>query len=117
MGKVQIWNLNSALDKLNEFDNTAQFTKLDSERPLYSFEGHSAEGYALGWSPLANGALASGDNHRKIYTWQMSEGGKWHVNQRPLLGHTGAVEDIQVCHFKYIVRISLFSGPTLTNHC
>lgn len=96
MGKVQIWNLNNALTKLNEFDNTAQFVKLDSERPLHSFEGHSAEGYALGWSPLKQGALASGDNHKKIYTWQMSEGGKWHVNQRPLLGHSGAVEDIQV---------------------
>lgn len=76
-------------------DAATQFVKLDSERPLHSFDGHSSEGYALGWSPLKQGSLASGDNHKKIYTWQMSEGGKWHVNQRPLLGHTGAVEDVQ----------------------
>jgi ribosome assembly protein RRB1 len=76
-------------------EGDVRFRKLDSERPLHSFEGHSCEGFALGWSPLKTGSLASGDQHKKIYTWQMGEGGKWHINQRPFIGHTAAVEDIQ----------------------
>ncbi|KAI6188996.1 WD-REPEATS-REGION domain-containing protein [Aphelenchoides besseyi] len=95
LGKVQIWNLSSALEKLNELDEKTRNIKLDNEKPLYSFDGHNAEGFALGWSPLKAGTLASGDQHKKIFVWQMSEGGKWHVNQRPLSGHNGSVEDIQ----------------------
>jgi len=95
LGKVQIWNLNNALEKLNAMEGEARFIKLDSERPLHSFEGHSSEGFALGWSPLKVGSLASGDQHKKIFTWQMGEGGKWNINQRALTGHTAAVEDIQ----------------------
>jgi len=106
LGKVQIWNLNNALEKLNDLDESILQVKLDNEKPLYSFDGHSAEGFALGWSPLKQGSLASGDRHKKIFVWQMSEGGKWHVNQRPLTGHTDSVEDVQWSHTEETLLIS-----------
>lgn len=39
--------------------------------------------------------LATGDCKQDIHIWQPSESGKWHVDQRPLIGHTASVEDIQ----------------------
>ncbi|CAD5231540.1 unnamed protein product [Bursaphelenchus xylophilus] len=94
-GKVQIWNLNAALEKINALEDTKRMVKLENERPIFSFDGHSAEGFALDWSPLRPGALASGDQHKKIFLWSMGEGGQWSVNQRPLTGHNDSVEDIQ----------------------
>lgn len=39
--------------------------------------------------------LATGDCKRDIHIWQPSEGGVWRVDQRPLIGHTQSVEDLQ----------------------
>uniref|UniRef100_A0A915EGF5 Glutamate-rich WD repeat-containing protein 1 n=1 Tax=Ditylenchus dipsaci TaxID=166011 RepID=A0A915EGF5_9BILA len=95
-GKVQIWNLSAGLGKLSALDEKASASiKLTNEKPLFSFSGHSASGFALGWSSLKEGCLASGDLHRKIFHWQMAEAGKWVVDQRALVGHEGSVEDLE----------------------
>ncbi|VDM37682.1 unnamed protein product [Toxocara canis] len=93
LAKVQLWNLNGALKEINEMEGGSRSVKI-RERPLFSFVGHRAEGYALAWSPVELGSLASGDNSRNIHIWRMGEGGQWAVDQRPLTGHTGPVEDI-----------------------
>jgi hypothetical protein len=64
---VQIWNLNpfvAAVDKIN-LNSPSNWTKLE-EKPLFTFAGHSAEGFALAWNSLQTGTLASGDVHRKV---------------------------------------------------
>lgn len=52
--------------KLSEIEGPSKDIKLTNEKPLFSFMGHSAPGYAIAWSPLKNGTLASGDNHKKV---------------------------------------------------
>lgn len=115
-GKVQIWNLNNCWKVLEELDTfggdqngaaknrigggvrtgrQSYSKELPNERPLYSFPGHNCEGFALDWSSQVPGRLASGDNRKRIFVWNMGEGGVWNVDQRPFLGHTGSVEDIQ----------------------
>lgn len=32
---------------------------------------------------------------RRIHVWHMGEGGEWKVDQRPLVGHLGSIEDVQ----------------------
>lgn len=54
---------------------------------------HSTEGFALAWSPKAEGALASGDCRGKVHTWAMRGDASWAVS-RPLEGHKGSVEDV-----------------------
>lgn len=93
LAKVQLWNLNGALKEVSGMEGASRSVKL-RERPLFSFVGHRAEGYALAWSPIRLGSLASGDNNRNMHVWSMGEGGQWAVDQRPLTGHTGAIEDI-----------------------
>ncbi|GFR42565.1 hypothetical protein Agub_g3463 [Astrephomene gubernaculifera] len=62
-------------------------------KPLAS-HSHSSEGYALDWSRVKAGRLASGDNRQRIHVWEPAEGGKWAVGGAHT-GHEGAVEDIQ----------------------
>ena len=42
-----------------------------------------------------SGRLATGDCKKHIHLWNMGEGGTWNVDQRPFVGHTASVEDIQ----------------------
>jgi len=62
--------------------------------PALQVHSHSSEGYALDWSPVVQGQLASGDCRSKIHIWTPSPGGKWQVGAG-LKGHTASVEDIQ----------------------
>lgn len=55
---------------------------------------HSSEGWAVDWSRVKAGRLATGDCRHKIYVWEPTEGGKWQVGG-PHVGHEGSVEDIQ----------------------
>ncbi|GIL45981.1 hypothetical protein Vafri_3086 [Volvox africanus] len=62
-------------------------------KPLAT-HSHSAEGFALDWSPVRAGRLASGDNRHRIHVWEPAEGGRWAVGGAHQ-GHSGAVEDLQ----------------------
>ncbi len=41
------------------------------------------------------GCLLTGDCHKNIHMWVPQEGGSWNVDQRPFIGHTASVEDVQ----------------------
>ncbi|GIL71749.1 hypothetical protein Vretimale_817 [Volvox reticuliferus] len=62
-------------------------------KPLAT-HSHSTEGFALDWSPVRPGRLASGDNRHRIHVWEPAEGGRWAVGGAHQ-GHSGAVEDLQ----------------------
>ncbi|KAG2437786.1 hypothetical protein HXX76_005406 [Chlamydomonas incerta] len=62
-------------------------------KPL-AMHSHSSEGYALDWSAVRPGRLASGDCRHKIHVWEPSEGGRWAVGGAHT-GHEGSVEDLQ----------------------
>lgn len=59
------------------------------------YTGHTTEGFALDWSPTMNGTLATGDCRKNIHVWKPLPAGQWAVDQRPLVGHTNSVEDLQ----------------------
>ena len=91
-GKVQLWNLASALAAL---DKGERRKLIKGEKPLHTFAGHGVEGWGLDWSRCKEGRLASGDNRGRIHLWEMGEGGSWTVDALPLTGHKAAVEDLQ----------------------
>jgi ribosome assembly protein RRB1 len=63
---------------------------------MFTFRGHNSEGYALDWSPVVAGRLASGDGHGFIHIWNMgASSNAWQVDSTPYTGHTGSVEDLQ----------------------
>lgn len=41
------------------------------------------------------GRLLTGDCQKNIHLWTPTDSGSWHVDQRPFVGHTRSVEDLQ----------------------
>ena len=83
------------VDDKELLENYVKENKSASVQPLFSFNGHQQEGFALDWSPIDHLVLASGDCKKDIHIWKPSENGQWNVDQRPLIGHTASVEDLQ----------------------
>lgn len=71
------------------------------QRPDFTFKGHRTEGFALDWSPVVAGRLATGDCAGSMHVWSASATGsggglsEWKVDAVPYLGHSASVEDIQ----------------------
>lgn len=90
----------------NIFDLTATYQALLTRgpavaaptRPTFAFKGHREEGYAVDWSPVVPGRLATGDCASAIHLWNATGSAgaaSWTVESQPFLGHTGSVEDLQ----------------------
>ncbi|XP_069701491.1 glutamate-rich WD repeat-containing protein 1 [Periplaneta americana] len=95
LGRVHIWNLTEPLQAVDDKAAMARYKDAPQPTPLFSFAGHQSEGYGVDWCPTKSGMLATGDCKRNIHIWNPDEGGSWHVDQRPLVGHTDSVEDLQ----------------------
>ncbi|CAF0793822.1 unnamed protein product [Rotaria sordida] len=94
-GKVHIWDLSRLLHAVNDSSVMATYVRnQESPKPLFTFNGHMNEGFAMDWSPTVPGMLATGDCSKNIHIWKPNET-EWVVDQRPYVGHTSSVEDIQ----------------------
>ncbi|XP_058123680.1 glutamate-rich WD repeat-containing protein 1 [Anopheles ziemanni] len=98
MGKVHIYNINEQLAAVEDKHacRTYQDNKVgEAIKPDFTFSGHQKEGFAMDWCTTTRGMLATGDCRRDIHIWRPNDKGSWTVDQRPLIGHTDSVEDIQ----------------------
>lgn len=97
IGKVYIWDLTEPLTAVSNQKAMTEYTKNQSQiLPVFHFDGHQSEGYAVDWSVNNPGQLATGDCSNNIHIWSMeNENKSWIVDQRPFTGHTDSVEDIQ----------------------
>jgi len=94
-GQITIHDVTPHLQALN----TPGYTlPPNASKPLSTLRMHKTEGYALDWAPASqhpNGRLLSGDNAGQIFSTQRTEGGGWVTDNRPFIGHTDAVEELQ----------------------
>lgn len=67
-GNVSLHNVAPLLRSLDDEKNEEMVRVVDW-KPVADFTGHAREGFALAWSPLAEGVLASGDGDGKIHLW------------------------------------------------
>ena len=93
-GKVHVYNLSAPLATLHSPGSAPPANAEESREPLFTFSGHTDEGYALDWSPAKPGVLASGDCANKLHVWQPTEAGSWMVDTEAYVGHTASVEDV-----------------------
>ncbi len=91
-GKAYVFNLAAPLGTLH---SPGSMPAGASTAPLFTFGGHADEGFALDWSPVTSGVLATGDNKGTIHRWQPTDGGSWAVDPVPYTGHEGPVEDVE----------------------
>ncbi len=77
---VQVWDAGSQIRDLSAaHDAKAQRGKRLPQRPMH-MHAHSTEGYALDWSSVTEGRLASGDCRRGIHVWDPNGSGSWTVS-------------------------------------
>lgn len=87
-----------------------------NNKPVHSFLGHSQEGYALDWSHVTAGRLATGDCAGAVHIWNptgSSAAPTWAVDPAPYLGHKGSVEDLQWSPSEATVFASCSTDKTL----
>lgn len=94
-GKVHIYDLTASVRAVADQRSINTYTAQKVEpKPIFTFGGHLIEGFALDWSRLRHGSLASGDCKKNIHIWTM-RASDWNVDQHPLVGHENSVEDIK----------------------
>ena len=63
--------------------------------PFFTHQGHSTEGFALDWSLVQEGYLASGDNNGGVHLWKPRPEGVYEVTPTYTSESGVSVEDIQ----------------------
>lgn len=90
---VQVWDVGRCLRAI---ENPAAGAKVTTKQcRLQQFTGHQVEGFALDWSPVAQGRLLTGDCKKHIHLWNPGQAGQWQVDPTPYSSHTDSVEDLQ----------------------
>jgi ribosome assembly protein RRB1 len=107
-GQVNVYNVEHILNRFTASQGksaAAATTKADSNKPFFSYQGHPTEGYAMNWSPVQQGHLATGDCLGNIHLWTPRDGGgSYEVtpsydasnnNDNDNKDHNPSVEDLQ----------------------
>lgn len=94
-GAVHLWNMSAHSASIDAPTEVFEANNKPMASML-SFEGHGSEGFALDWSHVAAGRLASGCCGGKIFLYTVDPAGAVTVDAAPFNVHEGAsVEDIQ----------------------
>ncbi len=88
-GHVYLWDINQHVKALDT-PPTGQLSK----KPLKILEGHSTEGFGLGWSKAAPGRLITGDRNGISFLTEMTPDGSFVKQNSPYAGHKSSVEDV-----------------------
>jgi ribosome assembly protein RRB1 len=110
-GKVHMWDLQKQLAAL---DGPPPPGTSSTAPPIFTYEGHADEGFAMDWSAVAKGRFVSGDcsTGGNINLWQPRES-DWAVDPVPFQGHTDSVEDLQWSPTEENVFISCSADKTV----
>jgi len=77
-GTVNVYDVRGILDTFNRSagggDDGRGGGKFRRD-PFFVYQGHSTEGYAMDWSRVKTGQMATGDCDGNIHLWQMANGG------------------------------------------
>lgn len=93
--EVSIFDLKEAIQRV-DLKSAAKSNVISQKKysSLINRFKHKVEGYALDWSPLVKGLLASGSCDSTIYLYHSNES-EFIMDKQPLKGHKDSVEDLQ----------------------
>ena len=96
-GKVNLYDVQGLRERFeaSEGRGRAGGPPSSTNGPFFSYDGHSTEGFAIDWSRVTKGSLATGDNDGNIHLWSSHEdGSKYTVT--PSYETSGvSIEDLQ----------------------
>jgi len=91
-GRVHIWDISEAIQQLSSKGSSGRSWR---PTPVFTFEGHPEEGFAMAWSSRKAGHMITGDCRHHIYHWEPTGGSTWSIDKIPFKGHKDSVEDLQ----------------------
>lgn len=81
VGTVNLFNVESIRQRFSDHNNK-QAPLLDiPSKPFFSYSKHGFEGFAMDWSPVQQGHLATGDCNGSIHLWSPRPEGGYTVTQ------------------------------------
>jgi ribosome assembly protein RRB1 len=89
--QVSVWDFKRYIEAL---DTPPKQSLAKKPKPVFKFNGHPSEGFALDWSNKLPGRLATGDCKKNIYVWNPKDN-SWEVDMIPYVGHQDSVEDLK----------------------
>jgi ribosome assembly protein RRB1 len=79
VGKVNLYDIEELRNRFEISEGRGNNNKTSSipknNGPFFSYDGHSSEGFAIDWSDVTRGSLATGDNDGNIHLWTSNEDG------------------------------------------
>lgn len=90
-GNVFMWSLKEEVAELEKGNSCS--SNYNKKKPLFAYNQHEVEGFALAWNPHVIGRFLSGDNNGVIKQWAPREGG-WQVDENAFTGSRSSVEDL-----------------------
>jgi ribosome assembly protein RRB1 len=78
VGKVNLYDIQELRERFEVSEGrgrTNTSRKSGTNRPFFSYDGHSTEGFAVDWSRVKEGSMATGDNEGNIHLWSSHEDG------------------------------------------
>lgn len=91
--KLHIYDVSTLIQSIDKSIGTT--SKTIQLQPVYT-QQHSDEGYAIDWSTVTRGELATGHCNNSIHVYNMNESQHtWSMDNNKYTGHTDSVEDIQ----------------------
>jgi ribosome assembly protein RRB1 len=76
-GKVNLFDISEIRNRFDAAEGRARASSSASRSksgPVFSYEGHSTEGFAMDWSTVDLGSFATGDNDGNIHLWKRPQG-------------------------------------------
>lgn len=87
-----LWDINEPLVAVNDPKAMTEYVKKPNQiLPVSQYE-HKTEGFALDWSNIVHGQLATGDCKGNIHLWKLDSNCTWSIDQKPFIGHEGSIE-------------------------
>jgi len=114
LGQVNIFNIEHlrARFQASEGRHTSS-SSANPKNPVFTYSGHNEEGYAMDWSLVNQGHLATGDNSGNIHLWKPHSDGSYDVTPSYETAQV-SIEDIQWSPTESTVFCAAESGGHLS---
>lgn len=66
---IQVFDGTEHVEKLGQESGKATRERVQRPQSLHAYQ-HRDEGFAMAWSPISSGRLATGDNKAGLYLWE-----------------------------------------------
>jgi ribosome assembly protein RRB1 len=97
-GKVNLYDITDIRTRFEASEGrgaTSTSSASKKNGPVFSYEGHGVEGFAMDWSTNDQGSFVSGDNDGNIHLWKAKEGTHNYAVTPSYESPSVSIEDLQ----------------------